>query len=194
MKSVAKSYKKIKIIFIIYVNNLYSVCFDRSSTLQDMPLKIIVFFYFCYFIVQIQYIFFNFFKFVWLTNAFHGFMYCLQHLTKPRKPVMPKDKQQENGSTNVPSNQVNLFPNAKNIVERFSICIILRTHYDEPNIHLLRSILQIQLVASWEPHEDSSSSSEITWYTVLVSKIVHLGFTWQGWLHKMTLPWKVTHH
>ena len=66
-------------------------------------------------------------------------MYCLQHLTKPRKPVMPKDKQQENGSTNVPSNQVNLFPNAKNIVERFSICIILRTHYDEPIIPLRRT-------------------------------------------------------
>jgi len=37
---------------------------------------------------------------------------------------MPKDKEQENGSTNVPSNQVNLVPNAKNIVER------LLNHFD----------------------------------------------------------------
>ena len=53
---------------------------------------------------------------------------------------------------------------------------------NKPNIPLVHSILQIQLIGLLGTHEDSSLCSEITWYTVLVRKIVHLGFTWQVWL------------
>ena len=67
-----KVIKKIKIIFIIYFNNLYSVCFDRSSTLQDMQLKIIVFFLFLLFYYSMFNIFSSISQFYVLLAAFNN--------------------------------------------------------------------------------------------------------------------------
>ena len=84
---------------------------------------------------------------------------------------MPKDKEQENGSTNVPSNQVNLVPNAKNIVERLSICIILEHFYQVVYKYVILTHQKIYFIILI--HYLQFTFHHISYFSILYIKIVY---------------------